>query len=161
MQEHATKCASDNLEEITGYLEVLQDVCRKDSRLHEALASNTGCIKKSFMEECYNHTRSVYTAYRDSMEVDAGPGEISEEDRKKMFCLLQAYEVLCASDAVARQCGKTVMDAVLELAHRTDYMERKQRCSRNVREEAVKDIPHLQISVFKKLQLEEVLLLEG
>ncbi|KFM57738.1 hypothetical protein X975_11014, partial [Stegodyphus mimosarum] len=160
MQEHAVECGSDNLEDITAYLELLEDVCRKDSRLYKALASNTGCIKKSIVEECSDDIYTVYKTYRHSMEREASSGEISDEIRKKLFCMVQAYEVLCASNAVA-QCGETVKDAVLELAHRTDYMEKKKLCPRNVRGEAVKDIPVLQISVFKKLQLEELLLLEN
>ncbi|XP_035230970.1 uncharacterized protein LOC118202869 [Stegodyphus dumicola] len=152
MQEYASKCDSSRLQRHTRFLEALQEVCRKDSRLHETIAKNIGCIKESVIKECSEKIRKVRQAYVDSLNVT---GQV---DWMKLLCMSDAYSLTCASDAVLAPCGSTVKTAILEMAQRADYLGRENKCPRSMREELIKDIPAMEISIAEKLRLEEILL---
>ncbi|KFM59594.1 hypothetical protein X975_20060, partial [Stegodyphus mimosarum] len=156
MLEHATKCEPDSLGDAAAIAEVLQVVCRKGSSLNEAIRPNVGCIKENVIKECSEKVRTVHTAYREYLNT-TGEG-FSDEDWGKSMCMSFAYDLVCAADAVSVPCGRTVKDAVLELANRIDWMEKKTLCPRGLREEIVKDIPTMEMSIAEKLFLEELLL---
>ncbi|XP_035211337.1 uncharacterized protein LOC118185568 [Stegodyphus dumicola] len=155
-KEHAMKCESDELGEITLIIDALQDICRKGSSLNEVIGPNIGCIKENVIKECYEKTRTVNNAYREHLNLTGQ--EFSDEDWKKFLCMSFAYDVVCAVEAVFVPCGSAVKHAVLEINRRIDYMEKKTMCPRSLRQEIVKDIPIMEISDVEKLLLEEFLL---
>ncbi|XP_035230968.1 uncharacterized protein LOC118202868 isoform X2 [Stegodyphus dumicola] len=154
---HALKCQAERLQWYTSHYELLQDLCRKDSILHETIAKNIGCIKDSVTEECSEKISAVLDAYVDSLN-GTGAEPFAEEDWKKVECMYDAYSVTCAADSASRKCGRMVKASILEMARRINYLERTERCPRNVRQEMVQNIPDMEISMEQKLLLEEVLL---
>ncbi|XP_035230966.1 uncharacterized protein LOC118202867 [Stegodyphus dumicola] len=157
MQEHTIECKSFSLGDITTYLEVLEDICRKGSSLHEALARNIGCIKERVREGCLKgKIRRVARSYRNS-HYTPGNEHFTEEQWSKLNCMLYAYEVTCAADA-ASPCGNTVKNAIIEVARRVDYLRQMGGCTRSVTAEIIKDIPNMHISPKQELLLEELLL---
>ncbi|XP_035230965.1 uncharacterized protein LOC118202865 [Stegodyphus dumicola] len=155
-QDHAMKCERPELGEITAQTELMQDVCRKGSSLNEAIGPNIGCIKENVIRECSEKTRTVFRAYVDYLNTTSE--EFSDEDWKRAMCMNFAYDLACAINAVSVPCGSAVKDAILEVSRRIDWMEKKAMCPRSLREEIVKDIPTMEISLAEKLLVEELLL---
>ncbi|XP_035211334.1 uncharacterized protein LOC118185567 isoform X2 [Stegodyphus dumicola] len=155
-QEHAIKCETDELEEVNGIVEFLQDVCRKGSSLNEVLRPNIGCIKENVIKDCSENVRTVHNTYRDYLNTTSE--EFSDEEWLKLMCMSLAYDVACAANAVSVPCGSMVKDAVIESNRHVDWMEKKTMCTRSVREEITKDIPAMDIKLVEKVILEELLL---
>ncbi|KFM80061.1 hypothetical protein X975_26011, partial [Stegodyphus mimosarum] len=126
------KCNSDELQEITRIIEFLQNVCRKGSSLNEAIRPNVGCMKENVIRECSENIRTVHRAYRDYLNTTGE--EFTDEKWTKIMCMSLAYDVACTVIAVSLPCGSTVRDAVLESNHQVDWMEKKDLCTRSVRE---------------------------
>ncbi|KFM59589.1 hypothetical protein X975_20055, partial [Stegodyphus mimosarum] len=122
LQEHASKCDPSTLEEHTAYIEVLQEVCRKDSSLHDTIAKNLECIKESVTKECSEKVRRVPDAYMDFLNVT---GEV---DFIKLMCMGNGYALTCATDAVSGPCGSAVKAAILEMARRVDFIGNEEQC---------------------------------
>ncbi|XP_035230963.1 uncharacterized protein LOC118202863 [Stegodyphus dumicola] len=156
-QEHASKCHPESVQWYTTRYELLQDLCRKDSHLHEAIVKNIGCIKENVTEECSEKIIAVVLAYIDFLD-KTGDEDSAEEDFRKFSCMNEAYTVTCAADSASRQCGSIVKTSILEMARRVDFLDKTEACPRQVRQAMVKDIPSMEISMAQKLLLEEVLL---
>ncbi|KFM71224.1 hypothetical protein X975_14315, partial [Stegodyphus mimosarum] len=145
-KEYQVGCNKD-AKEVTAVLEVIGELCQKDSDLHKAIASHLKCIKDSFYQStcgntAYLETVNAYSNYE-------GEG-LSDDIGSKTFCMVEAYAVACVGDVIASNCGNAVKEAILDMVRRTDYIGSKMTCTDNIRAGIIQDLPQLQINEIYK-----------
>ncbi|KAG8199069.1 hypothetical protein JTE90_021079 [Oedothorax gibbosus] len=116
---------------------VITDISTEGTHLNSIVTANFQCLLDAIRNRVINYQtrRAIITAFREYENVSYVNEEISEKDAsdqtqwdrnmlKKEMCLFWFDDMGSIVNSITTQCGEAVEDAVIEIIHRSYYLNK-------------------------------------